>query len=321
MAPTVLGSAGLAARFAYFLLAPLIVLSMTRLIPVWGTLVNLVLILVVFFTAEGLRPRAERSRLVRLLVGRQLQLEAYYKDRPPRPFLYYVFYPVLFPYWLFNRQARREFKLFRGYTLVGFGLIAVLSAIDYKRNWAPEIPFKHFFGSVVATFVLDLFLVLAVIMPVATSVIAYGLQRQRAKLALLGVTAALSIAIGVISLIALPPSPNMVLRARIHFRTETHPEESRAALQRALEGIPPAIKEGKKGKALLASVRESLTSFYRADEVKGFHLWAKQGWGVMLFCPGKSARRPPIWLAADRTGFITDEAKLPPEALPFLGRR
>ncbi|HUS64517.1 MAG TPA: hypothetical protein VMZ28_08240 [Kofleriaceae bacterium] len=315
MSPTVLGSAGLVARIVYFLLAPLLILSMTRVMPVWGTLVNLVLILVVFFAAEWLRPRAQRSRLVRALVGRQLQLEEYYRGRPPRPFLYYVLYPLLFPYWLFNREARREFKLFRGYTIGGFVIIAVLGGIDYARNWAPEIRFKHFFGSTVAVLVLDLFLVLAVVMPVATSVIAFGLARQRAKLAVLGVTAALSIAIGVVSLIALPPEPNMVLRARIHFRTQADPAKSRAALQGALEGIPPALKAGKKGKELLASVRESMTGYYRADEVKGFHLWAKPGWGVMLFCPGRDSRRPPIWLAADRTGFVTDVAKLPPEAL------
>ena len=61
-----------------------------------------------------------------------LAFESYYREQRPRRFAYYVAYPLLFPYWLYDREARREFWMFRGYTVGSFlillaGLIGLLA--------------------------------------------------------------------------------------------------------------------------------------------------------------------------------------------------
>ena len=51
--------------------------------------------------------------------------ERFYRENPPKPFVYYLFYPLLLPYWLLNRTARRELLLYRGLTVVGFFMLEV----------------------------------------------------------------------------------------------------------------------------------------------------------------------------------------------------
>jgi len=66
-------------------------------------------------------PEARAALARDLVISQALELESFYVERPPRAFAYYVFYPLLFPYWLTSRQARREFLVFRSYTLASLG--------------------------------------------------------------------------------------------------------------------------------------------------------------------------------------------------------
>src|SRR5215472_9575098 len=110
-------------RLLFFATAPLVLVFLALLFPMTGALAQIVLMLVVFFFAEGVRDLAARSRLAKLVLAGQLAFEDHYRKHPPRPFLYYAFYPFLFPYWLSVRDARREFLLYNGYTLATLGLL------------------------------------------------------------------------------------------------------------------------------------------------------------------------------------------------------
>jgi len=101
-------------RLLFFAGAPWLILYLALAYPLTGALIN------VARRAPGLlhrslgQPNRRALPLVGRLLRRQLAFETYYRKRPPRPFLYYVFYPLLFPYWLINREARSEFLLFKG---------------------------------------------------------------------------------------------------------------------------------------------------------------------------------------------------------------
>ncbi len=313
----VVAPVGFAARLIYFLLAPFVLIAAGRVFPVWGAAINLGLVLVVFFTASTLRRWAERSRVVRALFGRQLQLEAYYREQPPRPFLYYVLYPLLAPYWLVSRRARRELTLYKGYSLLGALLVIVLAVVDYARNWAPDIGFNHFLGATVATIVVQLILVLAILLPVATSVITYSLAGARGRLGALFAAAMLSTLLGVLAVVSMREQVPVTVRARIHFRTDAKKEEARAARLDAIRAAALAGHAGASRDAVLAAARDALGSFYRPDEVRGFRLFTSK-WGGMIYCPA-AGRRPPIWVAMRSSGgIVEDETQLPPEARAAL---
>ena len=317
MAAAVLAPVGFAARLIFFLLAPFVLIAAGVAFPVWGAAINLGLVLVVFFTAGALRRWADRSRVVRAAFGRQLALEEYYRERPPRPFLYYLLYPLLAPYWLIARSARREFTLYKGYSLFGVVLVVVFSAVDYARNWAPDIAFRHFLSATIATFVVQLVLVLVILMPIATSVISYSLAGARGRLALLFGAALLSALLGVLAVMTMREKVSAPVRARIHFRTDARPDEARAARLDAIRAAALAGRAGAQRDAIQEAARDALRSFYRADEVRGFRLSASS-WGGMIYCPATS-RRPPIWVAMRTSGgVVEDAAQLPADARRLL---
>src|SRR5258708_113640 len=83
-----------------------------------------------FVDAPAIRGAAEKRPWLKRVSRKPLAFEDYYRTHAPRPFVYYVFYPLLFPYWLTNKEARREFIVFRGYTT--FGLIVLLISGSYQ---------------------------------------------------------------------------------------------------------------------------------------------------------------------------------------------
>ena len=89
-------------RLAFFAAGPFLLVFVAAFFPVTGALVQVAIGLAAFFAGEALRRWSSRSKIVRLALSSQLQFEAYYREHPPRTFLYYVFYPLLAPYWLFT---------------------------------------------------------------------------------------------------------------------------------------------------------------------------------------------------------------------------
>ncbi len=71
-------------------------------------------------------------------MARRLAFEAYYRENPPQPFLFYVFYPLLLPYVLYRGVTRRELLLYRGFTLPGALILVGAAVYDYWAHWQPE---------------------------------------------------------------------------------------------------------------------------------------------------------------------------------------
>src|SRR5262245_64785 len=109
------------------------------LAPIAPILVNLAITVGLLAFFEVLRERVQRSRIAKRLLRRHVLLIEYYRERSPRPFLYYLLFPLMAPFWLLVRDARREFNLYRRYVVANVAVLAVLKYVEYRRFWAPHI--------------------------------------------------------------------------------------------------------------------------------------------------------------------------------------
>ena len=187
-----LSTADFLARALFFAAAPFAIVPMTTLFPVYGALYGVFAMLVVFAFGEAVSARAKSSTLLRWVLRRELRAQAFYVEHSPKPFAYYVFYPLLFPYWLTNRQARQEFWLFKGYTLLSLGIMLASIAHQFVTNWQPELTFDDYLPIIGLTLGVETVLVLSLLMPMATTVIALEKERKRWRLAVLLLLAAIS---------------------------------------------------------------------------------------------------------------------------------
>jgi hypothetical protein len=296
--------------------------------------INLGVTLLFFVLAPLLRPHVDGRPWLRRLLARFIAFETYYRENPPRIFLYYVFYPVLFPYWLFVRKARREFALYRGLSLLALLILVGSAVYQYVTKWRPEIPFHVFFLVFGTVFVFQCVIVLALMMPLATTVVGYHLGGKNKRLVILLVATCVSIA-GAIAIHAHrrhDAFPAMTM-ARMNARTVADPH--RAGKTLALSVIAAARKVKELGPAALDldvgadaqeirgapldDAHEALTAFYKDDEASAFDLvWfgrAPDGPTIVLFVP--NGNRAPLWVASNRHKvFAADEPELlPPGAI------
>jgi hypothetical protein len=323
-------AADFALRLAFFALAPRVIVVATAIFPVTGALVTIGLAVAVFMGGEALRGLLTRWPLVGRLLQGQFAFEAYYREHPPRPFLYYVFYPLLFPYWLWVRSARTEFWLYKGYTLVTAAVLLVGAAWQYFSSWLPElglVPFLRILGLQLA---VETLLVAMLLMPLATSMVHLHAQRARLRLAVLLIVALASSAVSVYSLARRrDPIVSFATRERVGLRTRANPEASHQALLAALRAgwtvLPQerddVEQDGKVGGEVLAAAHRELGSFYKPDEAFAFDLWLSRTKRHKILVVYFEARRgkPPIFLAIDRKGHETsDPSELPEGALAAM---
>jgi hypothetical protein len=315
-------------RLAFFLVAPFVLALVTMRFPIAGALVNLGIALGVFFFAEAIRSRASRSRIIRALLGKQLRFEEYYRAHPPRTFLYYVFYPLLFPYWLINREARREFVLFKGYTLLSLAILIGGSVFQYLTKWNPELKFADFAGTLFRTLAVETIVVLAILMPFSTTVIAYHLSAKKLRLAVLVVASLVSVGLSIVYFAKkrhdVIPWPTGV---RMHLRGRADPRRARASREDALRRAWALVHKGEgdferddareveiSGPPLDVA-RTALGRFYKEDETLCFHLLQidskKTGRVIVLYGDPAPAKHPLVWVAMHEGVIFEDPAKLP----------
>jgi hypothetical protein len=320
------------ARLAFFAAAPFLLVFVAAMFPVTGALAQIALTLTVFFAAEAVRKLAARSKIAKMILSSQLEFEEHYRRTPPRPFLYYVLYPLFFPYWLSVAHARREFLLFKGYTLASFGILMAGLVVQYFRFFLPELGLRDFWPIALGTLAVETVVVLMFLMPICTSVVHYHLLGAGNRLTVLFVVGALS-ATGAIALLERSRDPvvSYATRTRMRLRTKAEPSASLRARERALERawkVLPKDKgdvdsDGKVEGLPLDQARAGLASFYKNDESHAFDLWLqrkKGSLGTMILYAEPKDHKPPIWLGMDRSGtVIYDPKKLPRGA--FLGMR
>jgi hypothetical protein len=318
-------------RLAFFASAPRLLVFAAALYPVTGAIVQIGLALGVFVVGEAARELAARSKLAKLVLGGQLAFEAYYRENPPRPFLYYFFYPLLFPYWLTNREARREFLLFKGYTLTSFALLLVSLGVQFVRSFPPELTVHDFLPIAAKTFLAETVVVLMFLMPIVTSVVHYHSTRAPWRLGFILAAGLLSSGFAVARLEkARDPVVSLATRERVRLRTARDEKRAYDALARALgdawKAIPKAKddvdSDGKVEGPPHALARTTLQRFYKNDETYAFDLWREsKGKGkaqeqtLVIYFEARG-RNPPVWLAMSAPGATYSVAKrLPRGAL------
>jgi hypothetical protein len=319
-------------RLGFFVLAPVGIVLAAELFPVRGALIDVCLALAVFVAGEAARNVAARSRVATVFLKEALAFEGFYRAKPPRPFLYYFFYPLLFPYWLTNREARREFLMFRGYTIGSLAILLLSLAWQYHRDYLPELGMRRFLPAVAISLVVETLLVLSLLMPIATTVVWYhaSFRRRRLVIVLLaGLVSTAAVTYRVSS--HRDPIVSYFTRKRVAWRTSAAKKRAHAAL---LDGVMAAWNEmhreratgqgveqdGKVEGVPLDNARAKLRELYKIDESFAFDLWASPKHHprvIVLYSEARSGR-PPIWVALENGAEIQKLAELPKGALAAM---
>jgi len=324
-------SADFALRLAFFAIVPFLATWVSALFPMTAVLVNVALTLAIFATAEAIRERAERSPLLARAVKRHLAFEAYYREHTPRPFLFYVFYPVLLPYVLLRAETRRELWLYRGFTGGGVGVLVAAAGIDYWRSWLPNLGFNEFLVTWMLLFGVQTLCIFLFLLPIATTVVTLHAERRFKALWILFGAAALSITVAVIAIEQRHGHVvSWVTTQRVRLRTKSAPAAARAAQLQALRVVwanAPELKESTdpdgwvEGDAL-DRAEEQLATFYKPDEAYAFSLHALPiAAPEVLLLQCDLGKGPPVWRAIRRSGVeITSIADLPRGVLGLARR-
>jgi hypothetical protein len=320
-----------ALRLVFFAAVPFAIVLLAALVPMTAALVNIVLALGAFFYGEVLRKHAQKRGWLGAVLRRQLAFEEYYRERPPKPFLYYLAYPLLFPYWLAVREARREFWLFKGYTIVTFLVAAVAGVYRYFAVYQPEIGLKVFLQSFGIGLVIEALAVITFLMPIATTVVALHKKAQHGRLIALLVVGLLSAAVAVGILARRHRTfPSIETRQRVAKRTfarlkvaESVADDAlRAAWRERRKKNYERESDGTVEGAPLDVAREKLGAFYRPDEAAAFELWttARGDKHPMMILYAEGPRRgKPVFRAMRADGTIVERAKeLPKSALKVM---
>jgi hypothetical protein len=319
-----------ALRLAFFAAAPFLVVFAAAIFPVTGAVAQVALAMAAFFAGEAVRRLAARSKLASVLLSSQLEFEAYYRANKPRPFLYYVFYPLLFPYWLVVRAARDEFLLFKGYTLASLVLLAGSLALQFFRSFPPELTVKDFLPIALGTFAAETIVVLMFLMPIVTSVVHFHLLGAPRRLSALLLVGFVSVSVAVWRLeLRRDPVVSYATRIRVTLRTAAKAAAAQKAQEDALRAawkVLPKEKaevegDGKIEGVTLDAAHQALQPFYKPDEAQAFDLWYTRSGKTAVMVVYFEARRghDPIWSAMYGTGAITHDVKhLPPNAFKAM---
>jgi len=314
-------------RLVFFATVPYLFTIVATLFPMTGVVANVALTLVVFAFAQAARAQAERSRLLKRVMARRLAFEAYYRENPPRPFLFYVFYPLLLPYVLFRPEARRELLLYRGFTGGGAIILLLAAVFDFYEHWRPELALRDFLEVWVILFAIQTLAMFVFLLPIATTVVKFHSERRLLELWVLFGAAAISVGAAVFTLVHRHRHVvSWVTTHRVMLRTRSGPDRARAAQLQALRAVVADLPElaastdeagwveGDSG----AKAEEELGAFYKPDESYAFSLHAlpPRAPEVFVLQCAIVGGGPPVWRAIGRSGAeITDKKALPPGVL------
>lgn len=307
-----LSAADFACRLAFFAAAPFAIVATAELFPVRGALIDVGLALFVFLVSEAVRKLAARSRAIKWLLSEALAFEAFYREEAPKRFVYYLFYPFLFPYWLWNRRARREFLMFRGYTIGSFLVLCANIGYEYYVHWQPDLDAATYAPAVLLTLTVETVLVLSLLMPIATTVVWYHSSFRRGRLLALLLVAAVSTGI-VLGQVANRRDPivSYFTRERVRLRTKAAQAKAHRVLVAAARAawretvkIKGLEGDGKVEGTPLDRARDTLQKFYKLDEAFAFDLWAspRQHPRILVLYFEARQKKPAIWVAIGGDG-------------------
>jgi hypothetical protein len=313
-----LGVLEYALRLAFFATVPWVLVVIAELVPMTAALANMLLALFAFFFGEVVRRKVERRTWLGRLLGRQLAFEAYYREHPPKPFVYYLFYPLFFPYWLAVREARREFWLFKGYTILTLGLVATGGLYRLVFVYRPELGIRDFLAPFSLGLVVETFAVMMMVMPMTTSVVALHRTGQRARLIALLVVGMISAGASLAKIAHRHRTfPSLETRWRVGHRSAARPALAHKAMTEALKAAWTKRRAGGWGREddgtlegpPLDAARAELMTFYRDDEAAAFEMWtsAKKERPALILLYSEGPRRGrPLFLAMRADGTLVD---------------
>ena len=328
---SVLDEVDFGSRLVFFAVVPFVVLLLAALFPVGMTIANLgVCVLAVVF-ADVLRRGSRRWPALEHVIGGAMGFEQYYRLHPPKPFAYYIFFPLLFPYWLAVDHARREFLLYKAVNIATFVFVLLGAGYQYFAYYRPELGVFECLRIMAYTLLVELLLVMVMLMPLATSIVRYRLAGQRRRLVALLAVGGLSTSIALGTLVARrDPVVSWAARERLTMRTQANKIGARRSQHAAAKAAWGAIAAHRDdvdtdGKVLgepIDRARVALAKFYKEDEAQAFDAWltrSKKSELLVLYVEAKSTRRPAIFLAVDRAGHeVRDPRKLPKGALDAM---
>jgi hypothetical protein len=318
------------ARLAFFAVAPLLIVRLAAIFPVTGALLTIGAALVVFLFAEAFRGLAARFPVVNTLLRGQLAFEAYYRVHPPRPFVFYAASPLLLPYWLWMREARRELWLYKGYTVFGVACLAGVATSQYFEAWRPDLGVGDFAWVLALQLVVETLLVFALVMPITTTIVHFHGLRARKRLGALLLVALASSAAAVFQIESRrDPVVSYSTRERLRLRTKVGGKAARAAQHAALAAAWQELshdtddvdRDGKVMGEALDAAHRALRAYYKEDEAFAFDLWQGHvGKSPVLVVYFEARRgRAPIFLAEGRgRKEISDPRALPKGALAAM---
>jgi hypothetical protein len=318
-------------RLVFFAFVPALVVIIAELVPMTAALINMVLALAAFFLGEILHKHAEKRGWLGRVLRRQLAFEAYYRQHPPKPFAYYLFYPLAAPYWIFVKEGRREFLLFKGYTLLTLGVVVLSGIYRLIFVYGPTLGLKDFVAPFLVGLVIETLSVIMLLMPMTTSVVALHQKKQHARLSILLFVGLLSSGIAVARVIHRHRTfPSLETRYRVKQRTAAGPGRARDAGTAALRVAWKKRREGAWGReddGLLAGpaledARAALEVFYRPDEAAAFEIYttSKTDKSPIMILYAEGARKGhPVWMGMRPDGTTTERAKdIPKPALKLM---
>ena len=318
------GSVDRILRFVYCAAVPMFIVAFSIVAPVGGIIVGAALAtMIALIGADRWRAWTSRVPLFGRVVGGMARLGEFYRDRKPRPLLYYVLFPVLLPYVLWNKHARAEYRVYRRLNAIAIVILLVGGALDYLRNWRPDLPFNKFVGASFANLILQILITTALIMPLVTTILMFHQERRRKTLVAMIVIGALLGGTMVTWALRTRKIP-VATETRLRLRAEYAPERARAALTAAvragLAALPPDARPGYQAGAPLGAVHAGLRALWKPDEAQAFNFGydPRSGVGVVF---RRIRNHAPIWLAMDRAGRVIDQREqLPPAARHALER-
>ncbi len=321
-----------ALRLAFFAIVPFLATWVSALFPMTAVLVNVALTLAIFATAEAIRERAGRSPLLAWVVKRHLDFEAHYREHPPGPFLFYVFYPLLLPYVLFRAETRRELWLYRGFTGGGLAVLVAAAGLDYWMSWLPNLGFHDFIVTWLLLFFIQTLCIFLFLLPIATTVVKLHAERRFKPLWILFAVATLSVTAAVVTIDQRRGHlVSWAATQRVRLRSKAAPAAARAAELQALRVVwanAPELRESVdkdgwvEGDAL-DRAEEQLATFFKPDEAYAFSLHAlPPGAPEVLVLQCDLGKGPPVWRALRRSGVeITSITDLPPGVVGLARRQ
>ena len=84
-------------RFIYVLLAPAMMVALGYVVPIGGIVISTgIATAIALAGSDGYVRRVQGITLIGKPLAKLGRLGEYYREHPPKPLLYYVFYPLLF---------------------------------------------------------------------------------------------------------------------------------------------------------------------------------------------------------------------------------